>query len=1078
MAVDNWEHIVKLLTGWSLPERSEVTGVKGDSGIPWLNVDVKKVAVTMQPRTELRDTGASFQFYVPKGKDMNMYEANINYADLSSGDTYVQRSQEALSRLVNEFRTTGVQSTSGGEPTGTDGVDMRSFAKAARSFDVAGQFFYHHEAVLKHWLDHLGDENAAWKGTAAGVFYNLVKDLHDKYDHFLAQLRPPGFQPQYQSAATPGFASTTLHGDQIIGAENMLHQAHTKLLQQFGDFYWRRGRPVTVNEADGQSISRVPPAHPKSVLNELMWDVDWFIKQYNTSRIQAIKRTVQRADDPDVITWRTLAGFSTRPHWGDLRDTSTWSGIAQEAVTRWTNNLKANLDEPALPVITELSQGWSRVLDPTWNTRFAFEDIPSISLADTLQQDIAERQQEEALHQQKEALQQQEDGQEEFARQFTNFQQGVDSLGKDFQDLGDGLDGFGNSVGGLSRDFGNSFAAVDAPDPSTLVSSTPETPAVNGPAAATDLPTAGGLDGSGLTTVSTPSALTENGFGANGLGTDGTTAGLSGLTGGDSLTSAVPTPGTLDTTTVQTPTTLDATALPTDTTGLSADATGLPTDTTLNASDPFATDTPTVTGADATTTATGLGAVPLLTYPSASTQNLTTNGPGKTNSDGSTVVPGADGGLVSQFPDGSSVVVGPDGTVTTTSPDGQTTTDVLGPGEVVTNPDGSTIGLDPDGGVSMHLPDGSSFTSDPDGSVTTTQPDGSSVTQFPNGTTQTVGPDGQVQLTGPDGSTVVQNPDGSVTTTFPDGGVSTVAPDGTVTSVTPQGQTVSTHLDPGQSVVNPDGSTTSLGADGSVTTTLPDGGTYTLHPDGTVTTTDPDGTTGPTGLSNLPTVSGDLGQLTTLDPDGSTTVHYPSGTTATTGTDGFTTTTFPDGSSTVAGPDGQFQTLPSPTTAGLTDATTGTTGDRTEAFVDPNQAFGSREAAAAGQSATATGTGTGMGADSSLSGMLSPMMMMGMARMGQQGNREQERIREVYGDDESDGVFFPNQQQSRPVGRPEPDAYEEEEEDSEELLARPARSQGGPGGYARPSTSSPGWSDDGDDVWGTEEGGLPASIGR
>ncbi|MFF9488138.1 AAWKG family protein, partial [Streptomyces sp. NPDC014676] len=786
MAVDNWEHIVKLLTGWSLPERSEVTGVKGDSGIPWINVDVKKVAKTLQPRTELRDTGASFQFYVLKGKDVDMYQANINYADLSLGDTYAQRSQEALSRLVNQFQTTGVQSSSGGEPTGADGVDLHSFAKAARSFDVAGQFFYHHEAVLKHWLDHLGDENAAWKGTAAGVFYNLVKDLHDKYDHFLAQLRPPGFQPQYQSAATPGFASTTLHGDQIIGAENMLHQAHTKLLQQFSDFYWRRGRPITVNEADGQSISRVPPADPKSILNELMWDVDWFIRQYNTSRIQAIKRTVQRVDDPDVITWRAMAGFSTQPHWGDLRDTSTWSGIAQEAVDRWTNNLRANLDEPALPIVTELSQGWSRVLDPTWNTRFAFEDIPSISLAETLQQDIAEQQQQEALHQQEEALQQQQEAQKEFAQQSTDFQQGVNSLGNNIQDLGNGLDGFGDSVDGLGQNIGQGITDVAAPDPSTLVSSAPESLAVTDPAAAGGVPMVAGPDGSGLTTVSTPSALTENGIGTTGVGTtgigaDGVTGGLpgglSGLTSGDSLTSAVPTPSTLDASTVQTPTTLAGTPLAGDTT---FDATTLPTGTALSASNPFATDTATVTGADATTTATGLGAVPLLPYTSASAQGLTTGGPGKTNSDGSTVVPGADGGLTAQFPDGSSVVVGPDGTVTTTSPDGQTTTGVLGPGEVVTNPDGSTIGLDGVGGVTSHLPDGSSFTSNPDGSVTTTQPDGSSVTQFPNGVTEVVGPDGQVQLTGSDGSTVVPGADGGLTAQFPDGSSVVVGPDGTV----------------------------------------------------------------------------------------------------------------------------------------------------------------------------------------------------------------------------------------------------------------------------------------------------------
>jgi hypothetical protein len=100
-----------------------------------------------------------------------------------------------------------------------------------------------------------------------------------------------------------------------------------------------------------------------------------------------------------------------------------------------------------------------------------------------------------------------------------------------------------------------------------------------------------------------------------------------------------------------------------------------------------------------------------------------------------------------------------------------------------------------------------------------------------------------------------------------------------------------------------------------------------------------------------------------------------------------------------------------------------------------------------------------------------------MGRLGNQGGGQGERVREVYEDADGDGAFVGLQRTPQQVP-PAEEAFEEEEEDVENLLARSATETGG--GRIRPATQSshPAWAEGEGDVWGTEEGGLPASIGR
>ncbi|MGW3290754.1 AAWKG family protein [Streptomyces sp. NPDC001002] len=983
MAVDNWEHIINLMTGFTLGERKDIMGATGDGGIPWLAVDIKK-----KNREDLHlpdqwphndGSGWFIQFYTGHGNDLQKYEANVTYVDQTPGRQYWQRSSDALRTLVQPpYKSLGASSSYGGSPSLDTGVDLTSFTTAAKSFDRAGDFFNKHSEVLKQWTESLGDENAAWKGKAAGVFYDLINNLHDKYETFKTELTPPGFSPSHVSV-DGGYPSTTLHGDSLITAQVALHTALSNMYDEFMRFISRSAQPILTTNPDGSQSTQIIDGDSRNVLTYLMTDVANWIRTHNISQVARHNYGTRGGG----VRWTTGPAYSDTTVWGNLKDSSTWAAIANEALYRWRTNIETNLDVPARAEVATLQQTWSRVLNPGWNKAFAFEDKNPATLKEDLQEDKLESETgsgNDDLNKFGDDINKSlNDFGDNLNKSMNNLGDGLNNLGDDLNDsvthLGDGLNNLGDDLGDGLNNFGDNLN----------------------------------------------NSLSNLG-GDNGLGDPNT---LSDLGGG-----------------------------------------------TDNLSDPNTLSTLGSGGDDLATDAATLAAANLLN--SGGTSNLTggTNGLGDptsiTNPDGSVTTTNPDGSITTEYPDGSSTTISPSGEVTTTNPDGTVTTSQLAPGQSLLNPDGSTTSIDTNGDITTQFPDGSTVTHNADGSVTSIDPDGNKTTTFPNGVVETTTPDGLTQLTAPDGAVSVQNADGSLTTTYPDGTTTTVNPDGTVTTVNPNGSEITSHLADGQNLLNPDGSTTSIGSDGSITTTYPDGSSVTVNPDGTVTSTDADGSisdglTGGTnglGTSTPITTSADPSGLNLRNSDGSLSTTYPSGTSSLTDPSGYTTTTFPDGSSTIASPDGQFQAVPSPDTAANALAT---------------------PAGSTGLTTTPAAGGDDLGL-SSLSGLMSPMMMMmGMSRAGGQGGGQGqgERTRETYQDSDDDGTFLTHGMQ-RPTAAPPEEVFEEEDEDPVDLPSRtPTTGQGRRGslGAQRPATEDSDWAEP-DDVWGTGEEGLPASIGR
>ncbi|MGW0792664.1 AAWKG family protein, partial [Streptomyces sp. NPDC002911] len=490
------------MTGWTLPERSEVVGQKGESGIPWMNVAISTVeARDVESRgSTLNPMGGTFNFYVRNGKEMEGRQAVVSYTGIEMGKEFWVRGSAALDMLLANYSTVGAHGA--GAPGGGQGVDLRTFTDAAKSFDAAGDFFAKRTELIKQWAEGMGSEKAAWKGTAADVFRILLEKMHAKYENYTAQLRPPGFNPGGSSPST-SYTSTTLHGDSLVDVERSLYRAYEQLFQAHYNFYWQQGKQIEYEAADGAKGSANYPADPRDILNQLMADVARWIERYNWGQAnwQSYEFHMQY-ENHSSTQWSVGPEFSSSPKWGNLADTSTWASIADEATRRWTYNVQYNLDEPARTVVTEVSAAWNRSLDPKWNTRFAFTDNGSTSLSE----DVRTAQAEEAA----ESAQKQ---QEEFAKGLTNngnnFNEGLEKFGNQF---GQGLNNFGenfgnnleNAFGGGEQDGGGGLpkiSTVSGPEGTTSI-----TGSENGGSTGAELPnigTPGGVEGA--TPVSTSS---------------------------------------------------------------------------------------------------------------------------------------------------------------------------------------------------------------------------------------------------------------------------------------------------------------------------------------------------------------------------------------------------------------------------------------------------------------------------------------------------------------------------------------------------------------------------------------------
>ncbi|MFJ8229837.1 AAWKG family protein [Streptomyces sp. NPDC094448] len=826
-----WEDVVRPLTGFDGGKREDVGQIGGtpDSdkygGRAWLTADLKSrelyyLAQNVQTKNPEYSPERTIQFYDDASSDGYIhyyYEAKLSVpwssedgSDFSDGGV-AGKFDYSYGKALETLKTLGTAATFPDVPAG-DSVDLNSFIATAKSFDAVRKFFEEKEAVLAGWMKQLGEDDAAWRGTSADAFRELIDGIHGGYKNFLTLFGAGDNAPASAFVLSgAAYTPTSAAGKTIIEASNEIKTAADDLFKAWEGW---------MKHPNGGWL----PTH------HLDYWLDQVAHYLNTNNIalaglHARTQVVgvgQSFGTSTSIVGVKEAGFSIHhPDFGDLRYPDAWRALGQKAYQTWVGGTGAadgpiglkQLDDIAGPLAVRLNRALATLGEAV--SSFPF----TIGFSDLRARFTGRESERKAEEQQRELERQKEEAEKQKNELESKLGGGPPP--------GLGPNGLGNGNNGLLPPPG---LGLNGPGPGTGNGKGPNLP--GGPDSLTPLPGLGS-NGPGPVTVRNP---------------DGS---VSVRNPDGSYTTTYP-DGRKETTP---PGTLPPGALPPGLTpnpspglgGLPGSGIGSPPLKTVKGPDGSTTSynqdgSRTITHKDGAATTIGRDGTVTTVNPGGSTTVLHRDGSQSVSyPDGTKTTFKPDGSSVTQYKNGTVVQRAPDGTLTTTDSEGNKTVDRPAPGETVKNPDGSTTTYNKDGSATTVHANGIRTTIGADGTITTLDPDG----------TKTVSRLGQNTSTieYADGSVAKVEKDGTVVTTYKDGSTTRLGPDGTYTTTDPDGKKTTEHLNPlgGKAGAitqhNVDGSTTTRYPDGTVDQEYKDGRRKVTYPDGRTVTTDADGRT-------------------------------------------------------------------------------------------------------------------------------------------------------------------------------------------------------------------------------------------
>ncbi|GHB80690.1 hypothetical protein GCM10010306_088830 [Streptomyces umbrinus] len=1065
---DTWATLVTHITGYPVPDRNTIFDtLRSDHGGKLFRMDIKERSLSLMVKDSgfLTNTGEDYDiFFFDGGKKTKIMQArivfegrvkageeiifagpgsdNVNDAQVREGNEFTDYNKDKMStiplaRYMNGPRTALLELLKGGTQNarfsnlgvgGSDAVDLNSFNTTGDSFDYAAKFFRDHAVVLKDWEDRFGRDDASWKGEAAEVFRSLLTKIRENYDNYIET---------FDSSAGTGDETgtgTTVYSRALSLGRKYLEDAAGKLLDAW--LAWAKS----------------PYYDPHQVLRYVLDELAQWVDSNNVAKTDITSTSTRYTT---TVRHSPQGGFSqVHPEYGDLTDIANWAKVGDKAVKVWSQGVAEYLGKPAATVQSNLN---NHFLD--LGEDFA-DNVPKPKSTSTASEEYEEKKakeaEEELKKQNEENKKYQDELREEQNRQREEDKKYQDELreeqnrqreeDKKYQDE---LREEQNRQREEDKKYQDELRNEQKAEQDEAKREAEELRNEQNQQRDEDKKYADELreeqrreqEEAKREAEEQAKAVQESLGGLN----DPNAVNEQNLDIPDDLLNQ------------NNPVTTESLG---DMGDLNGDGTG-PGQTDLG---PVTQNLGNLGGLNA-----GGGA-------------LNTPTGGKTQADG--------GKLTTDFPDGSSTSFDPDsGLLTTTSPDGAVTTQDLGDGLKVTNPDGSVTSLGDDGKLTTTFPDGTTQTVDPStGQAVTTDPDGKTITENLgdlgnlNGqnnindlgdlgdidndvTTESLGNLGDLNSDGsaletPTGGELTLDDAGDFTTTFADGSSTSFDPDnGLLTSTDANGDTTTTDLTHGATVTNPDGSVTTLD-NGQLTTTFPDGSTQVIDPDtGIATLTDPQGNTERVDLHDLNSGAGNdrsdiLDGLGDLNGVG--------------GGDGTVSRDVPLSELGLGGGAGG---------GGLGGGLSGSDSLSSNEFSGAGVAPLSDSTASALSPAAATAGTPGAPGTPGTPGMPMGGGMGGMGAGGEKGNGERVRAVLVDAAEESERR---NRRRRSPWNR---------QEDNDTFLAPASRvstTGGGAGADSTEEEAEPGrgvtssndYLEEDADVWGTEEGGTPAVIGR
>ncbi|MEU4921426.1 AAWKG family protein [Streptomyces parvus] len=811
---------------------------------------------------------------------------DVNNVDVREGNEFTDYNKDKfstipLARYMNGPRAALMSLLDGGNSANGrfsgevakegDAVDLESFTRAGESFDYAAQFFKFHAPVLKDWEDRFGRDDASWKGEAAEVFRSLIKKIRENYDAYVET-----FNETAGSGDATGTGSTVYSRALSLGRSH-LEQAARDLLG-----YWL---------AWAQSDYYDPHRVLRYVLDDLaQWvDRENVAKTDITSTTNRYTTSVSHKPQPGFS--------QVHPDYGDLTDIANWAKVGDKAVDIWSRAVDDMLVKNARIVqsrlnnqFLDLSKDFSENVPEPKSTGTASEEYEKQKLEEEKEQINKENeenrryqdelreeqrlQREEDKRLQEELRKEQEEQREEDRKYQDELREEQRLQREEDKKLQDELREEQNQQREEDRKYQDELREEQRREQEEAKREAEEQAKqmeeslgnINGPGGGGD--NLGNLDD--LLNLKQDIPVTESLGDLGGINDPGGPGGSNAPSLDDVNNAVSENLGNL---------------------GDVNNPAGGPVPVTSNLGNlgginggPGSTRNPNDAANQAITE--NLGSLGDLNNGTGGSLDTPTGG--RTQLDGNQ--------LTTAFPDGSGTSFDADsGVLTTTHPDGSVTTQDLGDGARITNPDGSVTSLGDDGKLTTTFPDGTTQVVDPKtGQATSTAPDGTVTTEnlgslgglngrndigdlgdlgninadLPTespgdlgdlGDRETINDLGDLGNLNTDDAGLKSSTgsltgldDGDFATTFPDGGKTVFDPDtGQLTSIAPDGSEVTTDLTHGAEVTNPDGSVSSLD-NGRFLNSFPDGSSHSIDPDtGIVTVTDPQGRTETVTLDEL-----------------------------------------------------------------------------------------------------------------------------------------------------------------------------------------------------------------------------------